>query len=360
MKLTAKLKLLPTQEQAVLLRETQERCNQACTWISEQAWNTGTFEQYPLHKLVYREVRERFALSAQATVRAIAKVADAYKLDHKKVRTFRQEGAVAYDRRLLSYNLPPRTVSIWTLTGRICVPFVCGSYHEALLQTQKGESDLCLANGEFYLLATCERAEWPVRVPANVLGVDLGLAQLATDSDGVFYGGHVRAKRRRRNQTRQSLQRKGSQSAKRKLKRRSKKERRFAQDVNHCISKQLVAKAQRTNRAIALEDLQGIRWRARAGRELRRELHSWAFYDLRQKIAYKAQLAGVPVYTVNAAYTSQTCHLCGHRERKNRRSQSEFSCRKCGAQCHADVNAAINIASRGAVHLPHGVQWKLF
>jgi transposase len=82
--------------------------------------------------------------------------------------------------------------------------------------------------------------------------------------------------------------------------------------------------------------------------------------DLRQKIAYKAQLAGVPVYTVNAAYTSQTCHLCGHRERKNRRSQSEFSCQKCGAQCHADINVAINIASRGAVNLPNGVQLKLF
>lgn len=110
MKLVAQVKLLPTPEQAALLRATMERCNDACNWISEQAWASQTFRQYDLHHLVYHLARERFGLSAQATVRCIAKVADAHKLDRRRQRSFRPTGAVAYDLRLLTWK--PQAVSI--------------------------------------------------------------------------------------------------------------------------------------------------------------------------------------------------------------------------------------------------------
>jgi IS605 OrfB family transposase len=225
-----------------------------------------------------------------------------------------------------------------------------------LMQYQEGECDLCLVDGTFYLLASCKIKPQKPITPKKVLGGDMGIENLLTDSDGEQYGTHVRKTRKKRQKTRQSFQKCKSKSAKRKLKARSGKERRFRADVNHCVAKKLVEKAKRTNRGIALEDLKGIRARVRACRSLRRELHSWAFYDLLLKIVYKAMLLGVPVWIVNAAYTSQTCSVCGHRERANRKSQSEFSCRACGTQLHADVNAAINIAARGAVNLPHGVQ----
>jgi putative transposase len=115
-------------------------------------------------------------------------------------------------------------------------------------------------------------------------------------------------------------------------------------NVNHTISKQLVKKAQRTNRAIALEDLTGIRDRVRARRSQRRKLHSWAFAQLGQFISYKAELAGVPVVFVDPAYTSQTCANCGYISRSNRKSQDSFLCVECGFSAHADTNAAINIA----------------
>jgi IS605 OrfB family transposase len=114
--------------------------------------------------------------------------------------------------------------------------------------------------------------------------------------------------------------------------------------TNHHISKRLVAKAERTKRAIALEDLTGIRTRARVKGPQQRARHSnWAFGQLRQFIGYKAQRAGVAVSFVDPAYTSQRCSACGHTERRNRKSQAEFCCVVCTHQLPADYNAAINI-----------------
>jgi len=356
MTLVAQLKLQLTSGHSTLLRHTLHKCNLVCNYISQVAWQQQLFSQFALHHEVYHHVRDTFELSAQATVRCIAKVADAYKKDTKTIRTFRDDGAIAFDSRLLSFSKKNQTVSIWTLNGRIRVPYLCGPRQAELMLHQKGEVDLCLVDGSFYLLASCKQPTQKPILPDGVLGVDMGIANIATDSDGHQYGTNVREIRRKRQKTRQSLQQKKSKSAKRKLKKRSRKERRFRQDVNHGIAKKLVATAKRTNRGIALESLKGIRSRVRACRELRRELHSWAFYDLRLKIEYKAALAGVPVYTVNAAYTSQSCSVCGHCEKGNRRSQSEFRCKACGVELHADINAAINIAAKGAVNLPNGVQ----
>jgi len=115
--------------------------------------------------------------------------------------------------------------------------------------------------------------------------------------------------------------------------------------INHAISKQLVEKAQTTQRQIALEDLTGIRQRTKVRKPQRYCHHSWSFYQLRQFVAYKAQTAGVPVVLVDPAYTSKTCHLCGHR---GHRSGLKFSCTRCHVVMDADWNAAMNIAAAGA------------
>lgn len=112
MKLTAKVKLLPTDEQRHYLLETLERANAACNWISQQAWTTRTFGQFKLHKLTYYAVRERFDLTAQIIVRCISKVADAYKPDKHMQRTFKSHGGIAYDNRILKWKTDSQVVSI--------------------------------------------------------------------------------------------------------------------------------------------------------------------------------------------------------------------------------------------------------
>ena len=354
MKLTAKVKLQPTPEQAEYLLRTLERANEACDYISDVAWANEKFSQYPLHKLVYYDVRQRFELSAQVVIRCISKVADAYKLDKKTQRTFKPHGAIAYDSRILNWRMQDQTVSIWSIANRLNIPFLAGPRQLELLQNQRGESDLAYINGVFYLFATCNIEEPEPADVNDFLGVDLGIANIASDSDGNMHSGsQVKNVRHRHRRLRQKLQKKGTKSSRRRLKKLSGKERRFAHHTNHVISKQLVKIAQGTGRGIALEDLSGIRDRITARRKHRATLHSWSFFDLRQKISYKAQLAGVPVVLVDPRYTSQACSVCGCIDKRNRPNQANFSCVQCGFDAHADHNAAMNIRSRGVVNHPY-------
>jgi putative transposase len=186
---------------------------------------------------------------------------------------------------------------------------------------------------------------------ADFLGVDLGLANIATTSDGERQTGKpVEDVRRKNNLQRQRLQRLGTKGAKKKLRRVSKTEARFRRHENHCISKTIVATAKRTGRGIAVEDLKGIRDRVTArGGDARNRLSGWSFHQLDTFLAYKSQVAGVPVVLVDPAYTSQTCPECSHCERSNRKSQSEFRCKRCHHEQHADVVGARNVRNAALV-----------
>ena len=349
MKLTARVKLLLADEQRDLLLQTLERANSACNRVSEVAWETHTFGKYPLQAQLYGELRATFALSAQLAIRVIGKVADAYKLDRKRPRTFHLRGAIPYDERILNWRQATRTVSIWTLAGRIVVPYVTSEHHHRLLQSQQGESDLVYRKGEFYLLAACTVQEPQPAAVEAFLGVDLGVSNIAVDSDGVVHpASQVKNVRHRHRRLRQKLQKKGSRSARRRLKKLAGKERRFAGDVNHCVSKRLVAKAKDTGRGIALEALGGIRDRLTVRRSQRATLHSWSFHQLRAFVEYKARVAGVVVVAVDPRNTSRTCPACGCVDKRNRPSQSKFLCVACGLSGLADHIAAGNIARRGA------------
>ena len=354
MKLTAKIKLNPTEDQREMLHETLQRANAACNYISDLGWQAKTFNKLSLQKICYYDVREKFELSAQMVVRALGKVADSYKKDKKTKRKFYKHGAFPYDERILSYQLEKQAVNIWTLQGRQRIAFQAGKRQLELLEHQQGESDLAFIRGEFYLLATCELDSPEPEDVADYMGVDLGIANIATTSDSERYSGKTVNRVRHRNQRlRAKLQRKGTKSAKRLLRKRAGKEKRFSQDTNHCIAKAVVKTAKGTGRGIALEALKGIRSRTRLRKSQRTQLHSWAFNDLQQKILYKAQQAGVPIVLVNPAYTSQTCVACGCIDKRNRKTQDTFLCIACGFSAHADINAAVNISRRALVNTPH-------
>lgn len=352
MKLVATAKLLPTDAQAAALLKTLERANTACNWIAERAFAEKTADKLRLQGDFYRTIREQFGLSAQMAVRVIGKVCDTYKRDRKILPVFDLHGAVPYDQRILSFKALDR-VSILTLTGRELIPYVTGDYHRARLQGVRGQSDLVLKDGYWYLYVTVEVPEEAPVEPKSFLGVDLGIRNLATDSDGVLHSGdNVEAVRVRLHTLRTTLQSVGTKSAKRHLKRLGSHEARFRKDVNHTISKALVAKAKGTNRGIALEDLKGIRDRVTVGKSQRARHSGWAFFQLRDFLTYKALLAGVVVVAVDPRNTSRECPSCGFTAKENRRSQAEFCCKSCGFADHADFVGATNIARRAAVNRP--------
>jgi IS605 OrfB family transposase len=185
-----------------------------------------------------------------------------------------------------------------------------------------------------------------IRIKNNsteTIGLDRGLYNLVATSNGeLFSGKKIRAAHRRYLFTRKTLQQKGTQSAKRKLKSNSGKEKRFMRDVNHCISKKLASK---TNvKTYVLEDLAGIRKQSK-GKKLNKWLSDWSYFQLETFLIYKCQKKGVEVVKVDPRYTSQTCSVCGAIKKQNRHKNS-YICSSCGHEEHADINAAKNIRNK--------------
>ena len=356
MKLTLQVKLLPTDEQAVKLKKTFSVFNEACNTISQIAWERHAFKQFNLHKEVYYPIKETYHLSSQLVVRAISKVADAYKLDKKKQRHFREFGAITYDSRVLSYNIDKFVCSISLIGGREKITFTC--YRPQLMQHAKGEADLVLIKGKFYLYQTIDIPDEQEEDAEDFIGVDMGITDIVSVSDGTnISSDEVKNIRNRYNKVRASVQSKGTRNCHRLLKRLKGRERRFATIVNHRISKQIVAKAKKERKGIAIEDLKNIRWgmnSKRRNKTFRRRSNSWNFYQLRSFLEYKCKKYGVQIVAIPPAYTSQTCHECGH---IGIRHGKHFHCTYCGNVADADVNAALNIAAWGYVNTHE--RWEL-
>jgi putative transposase len=343
------------------LAATMRAFNVAASWIVQVCWDEGITNTNTAHHRVYGETRGRFGLGAQLAVCARAKAVESIKAVKAKHREtcpqFGPRGSVRYDAR--TYHLMSLDrVSLNTLDGRVVCRMLLGARQHGMLVDPAwkiGGADLVWRAGVYSLHLTQSREAPALAVTDDVLGVDLGIVNLATDSDGqAFSGVQIHVVRTRYHLRRQRLQKVNTKNAKRRLRKNADKECRFQRDVNHGISKTLVAKAAVSCKALALEDLSGIRERTTVRHEHRYERHSWAFFQLRQYITYKAAWAGIPVHLVDPRNTSRTCSHCGHCAKANRKSQAEFLCQRCGVALNADVNAAINISRKqwAAVNRP--------
>ena len=360
MKLTLQTQLFPDTEQIRALEATLRAFNTAATWVAMKAFELKSANKIKLQKLYYTELRTRFDLSAQMAVRCLAQACEAYKRDRKICPEFREFAAMPFDQRMMSFKGLDR-VSLLTLTGRILVPFIMGAYQAQQFSNAVGQCDLVRRkDGLWFLLVSVEVPDGSPLPTTDFIGVDLGIVNLATDSDNTAHtGAGVESCRQRFGVLRGSLQQAAAvklksgvrpKNIRRRLKKLSSKEARYRKDVNHRIAKELVLKAKDTKRGIALEDLKGIRQRTRFPKSQRNKIHGWAFAQLRMFIQYKAKLHGVEVVAVDPRNTSRECSGCGCLDKRNRRSQAEFVCVSCGLEINADVNAALNIRKRALVN----------
>ncbi len=287
-KITVQVKLTPGADQALALSETLHAVNGAANRVSEAAFERGVPREYELRKHTYADLKAE-GLGAQAAQHVIKKTRDAYTTLHANIRAgnlgkpgskrrvkaesepvvFRPEAAQPYDGRCLSWQLDAQTVSIWTTAGRVKnLGSACSAEALKMLQEHRqGESDLVERDGVFYPLATCEVAEAEQYEPEGFIGVELGIAHIATTSAGYQAAGRkLNRHRRRQLALRAKLQKKRTTSAERRLRARARKEARHAKSTNHTISERIVTEAERTGCGLVLEDLQGLRSRVRPAR----------------------------------------------------------------------------------------------
>ena len=356
MELTVVAKLDLSAEDKQRLERTLRIFAAACNAISQVAYNQQCFNSVALHHLTYREIRQRFSLLANYTVRARERVAKAYKNAKAKEQPI---NLLIFKARSLDldvglFRLFWKDDAIWVSIAacdgkRIKCTVKVGQRYLPILRASNPTFAVLKRHrdGELYLhIAVSVPVPKPSDSPQNIVGVDLGEIDLLVASNGVKISGVELIERRKRFRARRCiLQRKGTRAKKART-RLSDKERRWARNYLHTVSRRFVDSLP-PNSLVVLEDLSGIRDRCkRRGAEQRAQFHSWAFRQLQWMIAYKARLAGHQVVFVRPAYTSRTCPRCGHISSSNRLSTRLFRCQRCGFQHNANFVASINIATR--------------
>lgn len=344
MEITIQLQVQP--ENPEILLELIKRFNQACNFISTISFTEYIWHWLPLQRRVYKEVRQRYRFTAAQTLVAIRKVAATYKDKTKRGQQsiFRTTGYMPLYKHVYYDD---STVMFYGIR----MPYIVKEGTKPPKYPKEGT--LSYYNGKFFINQVIE-VDCPESYQTdNYLGCDLGVKNILVDSQSEMYSSsELNGLRKRYTKLRSRLQSKGTRSSKRLLKHRRKKEGRFARDLNHCISKKVVAKAKRQHLGIALEDLKYIREHTKVRKAHHRQYSSWAFNQLRTFIEYKAKLNGVPLVLVDPRNTSRECPQCGNVDKANRKTQSEFECISCGFGGIADIIAAGNIARRAVGNQP--------
>lgn len=362
--ITAKIQIVAAGTDKVLLNETMSVYRDACNYVSEYVFRTHDLKQFSLSKVLYATLRERFSLKSQMAQSVIKTVIAKYKtiFENQKEWTKPSFKKPQYD--LVwnrDYSLTQNHFSVNTVNGRIKLPYFADGMSKYFDHTiyKFGTAKLVNKHGKYYLHipVTYEVEESNITNICNVVGIDRGINFVVTTYDskhktGFVSGKAIKQKRANYSKLRKELQMRQTPSARRRLKAIGQRENRWMQNVNHQVSKALVDNNPK-HTLFVLEDLSGIRNATERVRTKKRYVStSWAFYDLEQKLIYKAKQNQSTVIKVDPRYTSQCCPICGHTEKSNRNKKIHlFACKNCGYKSNDDRIGAMNLYRMGINYL---------
>lgn len=357
---TRKIKLCPSKEQEVLLYKTATAFTNACTFVAQWCMEYRSTGRKTVHDGVYYEIRERFHLPSQMAISAIRTTLSAYKTIHAQqprwsvTPTFKRQRYDVVWNRDYTVNKKTGHFSVNTVAGRQVIPTEWTGHERYAGREKYGSATISYRHGHWFIHVPVdvETREVSLDDIADIVGIDLGINFLATTYNSAgktaFYSGkEVKNTRARYKSRRASLQRKQTRSSRKRLLEMGSRENRWMRDINHCVTKALVNTD--TPTLFVMEDLTGIRAATEQVRLRHRYVHvSWAFYQFRQLMEYKAQRYGHQIIFVDPAHTSQRCPQCGHTHKSNRnRKQHIFCCKRCGYTSNDDRIAAMNLHNMG-------------
>ncbi len=350
-----KLRIL-NRDKAQRLETMQHAFTEAVRLHLDAAWTLPKPSVSSLHTACYRPARARFPLPASIIQQARDKALAIYrgiqtrKRQGKKTSRPRLERALPLRIAVENLRVFPeqRMARLTTSDGFLWLPLIIPDVWRVRCALPHAVSELVRRGKDWYLMLAVKSEEVPAPDGPH-FGLDLGVAHVAVLSGPAvvqFWDGKpLRSVRGRFFRYRQALQ----QKRKLGMVQRSKgKEARWATQMNHQVSREIVDSVAAHGGVLHVEKLLGIRDRVKMTRKVNRMVHSWPFAQLLDFIAYKAALVGVQVIEEDPRHTSQRCSRSGHIDRKNRQAQAAFRCVACGYTLHADLNAARNLAAKGA------------
>lgn len=361
---TAKIQVSVTDSHKALLNETMSVYREACNYVSDYIFQTHDLKQFSINKALYSVLRERFGLKSQMTQSVFKTVIAKYKTilenQNKWIKpSFKKpQYDLVWNR---DYSLTQNRFSVNTLNGRIKLPYFDNGMEKYFDRTiyKFGTAKLVKKHGKYFLHipVTCNIEESKISDICNVVGIDRGINFVVATYDskhksGFVSGKSIKQKRAKYSKLRKELQMRRTSSARRRLKAIGQRENRWMQDVNHQVSKALVVNNPK-NTLFVLEDLTGIRNATERVRTKDRYVSvSWSFFDLEQKLIYKAKQNQSTVIKVDPRYTSQCCPICGHTENANRNKKIHlFTCKHCGYKSNDDRIGAMNLYRMGISYL---------
>jgi IS605 OrfB family transposase len=332
-----------TQEQRQQIFDLMKVCSEVFNLHTKYGFDNKTWSMNTHHK-IYRDVRTQYPNLPSSVYQATRDQAREalHAVKAKRIPKKKQTSSIRY--LTVTSSLRGNLLTLSSLEKRmkflLHIPEVFNTYKSwtfqgGTLQYKKSE-DRFYFNISYRTENNIQQLE-----QLRVLGIDRGLYNIATLSDGtIIKANEIRKQQRKHLYNRRKLQAKGTKSAKKRLKALSGKEMRFSKDFNHCITKKIATSDYDT---FVLENLTNIK-KQRKGRKLNKWIASWPFYQFEQFLEYKAEALGKSVVKVSPYFTSQTCSSCGI-VNKQFRVKSKYTC-ECGNSMHADVNAAINIKQK--------------
>jgi putative transposase len=358
---TVPIKLEVTDEQADLLHETIDEFLWAANYVVDAAWDGEWAETRSsvLHEETYGDVREQTRLHSNHVQSARDRAVDALESVVAKWSKGEYASLPTFTTPFCEYNQRNATfhddhASLSTVNGRVTAEYVLpeethDTPHSAYLRSEEWETTgatLHYRGGDFYLHVRTKADVDGPEPPENgtVLGVDLGIENIAVTSTGVFWSAdELTHWRQEYVERRKSLQERGSRWAHENVQAVGRKETGRFEQYLHRVANELVGEAvEKGCTVIAFEDLTVIRDRMTNIRQF----HEWAFDRLYKYVSYTAEELGIRVKQVNPKNTSRRCSSCGFTHEDNRPSRDTFCCQSCGYENHADYNAAKNVGYR--------------
>ena len=361
---TAKIQISVTDTDKVLLNNTMSVYSAACNYVSNYVFHTHDLKQFSLNKVLYSTLREKFGLKSQMAQSVFKTVIARYKTILENQNEWIQPNFKKPQYDLVwnrDYSLTQNCFSVNTLNGRVKLPYFDEGMSKYFDHTiyKFGTAKLVNKHGKYFLHipVTYDVEDSNISDICNVVGIDRGINFVVATYDskhksGFVSGKAIKQKRANYSKLRKELQMRQTPSARRRLKAIGQRENRWMQDINHQVSKALV-ESNPKHTLFVLEDLSGVRNATELVKTKDRYVSvSWSFYDLEQKLIYKAKQNQSTVINVNPAYTSQCCPVCGHIEKANRNKKLHlFTCKNCNYKSNDDRIGAMNLYRMGINYL---------